>query len=376
MTKPGTLACEVCKQIIEYLEELLIAGWAKDELDALAQEVCQTLPAPLSSLCLTFLDQYIDDIVQWLDDGITSLDICKRLGFCETSKPALSSRPPRFPKAVHMTCDFCQASVAHVRGRPDGQAELIRLCGRFDNPLRIACLGVASHAAARIESFLARGLDELAACQTVGLCGAKAQRLRPARRAGTGPGGQVCDVCTQLVGKIAQLILEGEVEEVIIEIVNEYCQELPVPLSSLCIEFADQYIDEIIQYILAGFNPEEVCAFFNLCAAPPPSAARAARKFMRPQSSGDVLCDVAQDLVDLVRQLINKGDVDVAHAALMMCRDLPIPTSAVCTGFAETYSQEIVRQIGNGGDSFEVCTRIGVCSESSIRRKAKTFRIN
>jgi saposin len=165
-SSPNTLACEVCKQIIVYIEQLLVAGVVESEIESLVDQLCEQLPPPLNTFCVTTVNQYIDNIIQWINEGITELDICKSLGFCETTKA--------------------------VKGVP-------------------------------------------------------------------------CDICKQVVERIIQLLLEGQVEKDIIEELNAMCDEYGGVLASYCKSFVDTTVDDIIKFYEAGLDPQEICAKIGLC---------------------------------------------------------------------------------------------------------------
>jgi saposin len=171
---PNTLACEVCKQIIEYIEQLLIAGVIEADIEALVDQACDALPAPLSSLCVAFVNQNIDAIIQWINAGIDSLDICKQLGLCESG-----------PRA-----------------------------------------------------------------------------------------GLPCDICREIIGRVIQLVLEGQTEQQIIAGVNAMCDEFAGPLAEFCKSFMDASIDQIIKYCEQGLDATQICTALGLCDA---AARRGAR---------------------------------------------------------------------------------------------------
>jgi saposin len=111
-------------------------------------------------------DQYIDEIIQWIDEGITSLDICKTIGLCEST---------------------------------------------------------------------------------------------------AGPQSVPCDICQEVVERVIQLLLEGKVEQEIINSLNELCDTYAGPYATVCKTFIDSTIDKIIKACEQGLNANEVCAKIGLC---------------------------------------------------------------------------------------------------------------
>jgi saposin len=163
---PNTLPCEICKQIIKYIEQLILEGYIESEIEYLVDQACAEFPAPLNTLCTTFANQYISQIIEWIIAGIDSLDICKQIGLCEST---------------------------------------------------------------------------------------------------TAPESLVCDICKQLVERILQMLLEGQIEEQIIEKLNQLCDEYVAPYSELCKSILDSSVDAIIKYCEEGLNEDEICAKIGFC---------------------------------------------------------------------------------------------------------------
>jgi saposin len=169
---PNTLACEVCKQIIDYIEQLLIAGFLESEIEALVDQLCEGLPAPLSSLCITFVNQNIEVIIQWINEGIDQLDICKQLGLCESAPQA--KRQPR-----SLPCDICREVVTRViqlvlEGVAEEEiiAAANAFCDEYAGPLAAYCKSFLDSSIDSIIKYCEQGLDPDAICVLLGLCDA------------------------------------------------------------------------------------------------------------------------------------------------------------------------------------------------------------
>jgi hypothetical protein len=75
--------CEMCQEIVHYIEEYVIEGYVEKEILAFVNAYCEMLPTPLNVLCETFMDQNIDNILTWIAERLDSLNISGRIGLCD-----------------------------------------------------------------------------------------------------------------------------------------------------------------------------------------------------------------------------------------------------------------------------------------------------
>jgi hypothetical protein len=79
---PAAFFCDVCQDIVHAIEDLVLEGVAEDVIEAAADAICDLLPMPARSFCISVVDREIEDIINWIVQGIDALDICGNLGFC------------------------------------------------------------------------------------------------------------------------------------------------------------------------------------------------------------------------------------------------------------------------------------------------------
>jgi hypothetical protein len=82
--KPSGVLCDVCQDFIQVIEKLVLEGIAEDVIIDIADGICDLLPMPERSFCISVVDREIEDIIDWIVQGIDALNICGNLGFCST----------------------------------------------------------------------------------------------------------------------------------------------------------------------------------------------------------------------------------------------------------------------------------------------------
>lgn len=79
----GSPACDMCQDIVAYVELVLQDTKVVAEVIAAVDAFCQQLPFAEAVVCEA-ATQYIPEIIADLEAGIASLDICARFNFCQT----------------------------------------------------------------------------------------------------------------------------------------------------------------------------------------------------------------------------------------------------------------------------------------------------
>jgi len=119
------LVCEVCKQLVFYVEDLIQEQKTQEEIIALAQKLCDKIPAPYGAICDTLVAQYIPQIIKWLEQEIEIIDICAKLNLCQAQQKKVAAkkvenRPARLPTLAaraaskKIGCDPCKDTIQWI----------------------------------------------------------------------------------------------------------------------------------------------------------------------------------------------------------------------------------------------------------------------
>ncbi|MFX0093044.1 MAG: saposin domain-containing protein [Candidatus Hodarchaeota archaeon] len=81
----ASLACEVCKHIVNQLEEFLTNNKNPTEDDLLNQilQGVSQLPLHIQSTAYDFIDEYGPGMVQWILDKEPISEFCAQIGLCD-----------------------------------------------------------------------------------------------------------------------------------------------------------------------------------------------------------------------------------------------------------------------------------------------------
>jgi saposin len=240
------------------------------------------LPAPLSASCRALVDPSISNIIKLVEQGVASLDICKKAGICGTRKrnsQILLNEEVLKQVDNDVACDLCKQVVKYVEKlvlEELFEDEIIRLvnqlCDTMPPPLSTYCRDIIDQWIHEIVKLLEEGIDHLEICKRIKLCNMKyvplvkndeaenrSEVIKMLAKTGA------CDMCKSIVQYVEQLVIEGILEEEILLLVNSLCDTLPRPISKICRQTADKYIRDIIKQIEAGLTPQAVCASLGFC---------------------------------------------------------------------------------------------------------------
>ena len=105
---PNGLTCSLCTTIVSAVEKAMVSTKVESEIIAKVQQLCSKVQAPYSTICESIVQQYVPQIMQWLEQGLEHLDICKKLNICP--QEATKFLGARIPKEIQngVTCDICK----------------------------------------------------------------------------------------------------------------------------------------------------------------------------------------------------------------------------------------------------------------------------
>jgi len=98
-------------------------------------------------------------------------------------------------------------------------------------------------------------------CTTVGLCTSVEETRKQKRKEEQ----TTCEICQIIVTYVEELVAQNATVQEIIAKVEEFCNLLPAPGSSICDQLAASYIPQLVQWIINKENPQAFCAQFSLC---------------------------------------------------------------------------------------------------------------
>ncbi|KAK8834034.1 hypothetical protein M9Y10_021254 [Tritrichomonas musculus] len=393
----NAIGCDMCNKIVAYIHKLLNDKTVESEIESLLESFCATFPSPYDTLCKALTESYVPTIIEWIDQGITSNEICTKFGFCSSEKKVSRKFPgriaiPKDKKYLKGTgCDLCKKLVEYVEQLLEDKTiddELVnlakQLCATFPSPYDSLCSTVVGQYLPFIIKWIDQGLQSSDICKTIGLCETKLRKaVRIPSKLALPDGyqnGVGCDMCKKVVQYIEQLLKDQKTEEEIALLVEEVCKFFPSPYDSLCDSICEQYVPAIMQYIEQGIEVLDICSSLGLCSTNKIKKANTKRKVYGKMAlpspriyDNSIGCDMCKKVIQYIEQLLKdeKVEEEIAQLVSSLCTNFPSPYDSLCKGIVELYIPQIIEYIEKDMEVLDICSTIGLCSPSQNKKVVK-----
>lgn len=364
------VACDMCKKVITYVEELLKDQTVESEIAALVAQLCQTFPAPYSSLCDAVVKQYVPIIIQWIESGLESVDICTKLGLCSIQGQKKARLPPSSFSKVGDSCQTCTEIVNYVvKLLEDGTSEKVIAtlvsvaCSAIPFPFSTVCSTLVASFLPFIIHKIGEGVEALDICNMIGYCGVAA-KVRVPKFSNVG---DACSVCTDVVDFVVQLLEDGQTEEAVANLVAQFCTGLTEPISSLCTNMVKSYLPLIIKEIGKGVESLHICSKIGICGS-----AKTMARLPEGVTQGQI-CDMCIELTEYIEALLKdqKIEEEIKKLVAGICQMLPAQMSSVCSALINQYVPLIIEWIEQGIESIDICHKLGFCPQGVVKDVVK-----
>lgn len=368
----GTVSCTICQTLVSWVEAAMVSDVVDDEIESVVTLACKLLPSPYNGLCSDYVYNYLPMIMEYLEQGLEHLAICKRINLCndDTQTHVKKTRVGSF-------CDQCLSLMEYVgplvntTSDEDLMAEGKEYCNSLSFPKNLVCNSYLSKYFTSIVTQLREGVEYEAVCSNNGFC--STGNLARASKSST----VACTICHSIVQYVESLISSGTVESEIEQLVDLLCDQFPSPYSTVCESMVANYLPQIIELINQKVDALNICAKIKLCDSS--STATKARPVSSSKKSATDTCGICEMVVSFVEKAIRNGiDMDsIVENLDKMCKvSVPSALSPFCEAFISRYIQYIVDAINVSNiNATAICSRINFCSGSkSARLTKKTSR--
>lgn len=184
-------SCEMCTEVVDYIEYLINNTFVETEVAALVSLLCQTLPFPVSTGCSFIVNHYIPLIMKLIEQDLESLEICNKIGFCSALQVDIKQNV-RLPKNLkknsrisnkyrkvydQKTCLMCKEVIAYAEAAIQDEKieeqviEVIdQVCQSFSAPLDNLCSRIITLSVPTIMTWIEEGIEAIDICVRLLLC--------------------------------------------------------------------------------------------------------------------------------------------------------------------------------------------------------------
>jgi len=287
----GDVKCSLCQLIVTYVEDFVEKNQSEAFIIKELEHLCAALPGAFRQPCDQIVEQYAPQLIHWLIKKENPDAFCSSVKLCpsltnelpepivvveEKKKPLVQSSPKFVAGAVG--CTICQTVALYVEKwmaeNSTEQSIIDRLevfCSAL-GPASPECKSIVATYLPQLIAWIEAKESPLVFCSQVGLCTGETQssvqqpRLNGLRTQKRSEEQGACPICEMVVTYVEQLVAQNNTIAEIVAKVEEVCNLLPSPGSSFCDSLAQQYVPQLVQWILNKENPQNFCTSIGFCS--------------------------------------------------------------------------------------------------------------
>eukprot|EP01132_Coremiostelium_polycephalum_P005660 gene5660-7046_t len=172
------LDCPICTFVVSYAQKFVASNKSESEIIAVLQKECSVFGSKYSADCVAMVNNYIPEIITYLENNYTPAQVCQEIGLCSSSKKSLRPSLPNV-NGGDLECVFCDYILQYAvsllsNNQTDQQVlqTLINDCSLFGNQDWInTCSSLVTNYGEKIINFILTNPNPQNACAALGLCG-------------------------------------------------------------------------------------------------------------------------------------------------------------------------------------------------------------
>ncbi|KAK6187955.1 hypothetical protein SNE40_005871 [Patella caerulea] len=370
--------CVVCELTMKSVYHILGQKRTKEAIKEALDEVCKYmyLPPMLQRECEDLVRQYTDQLVQLLIQGLDPKQICTEIGLCTSTvlkeRKGFEGKIEKGGNSIQ--CSVCEAVMKSLddllgqnRSEEAIKKALDEVCEYMHLPPMIQreCEDLVRQYTDQLVQLLIQGLDPKQICTEIGLCTSTVLKERKGFEGKIEKGGNSiqCIVCEAVMKNLDDLLGQNRSEEAIKQALDKVCGLLPSWFESECDSLVKQYTDQIVQLLIQGLDPEQICTKIGLCTSTVLERKDYQSKNIQPNFIQCTLCEyILEKLASILAG--KRTEADIEKALDEVCGLLPTDIRTECTIFINQYTDDIIKYLIKGESPRIICTLIGLCTLS------------
>jgi len=353
--------CAVCEIVVQVTENYLEQNATQAEIEQALDKLCNDLPSPYNSACVGIVEQYLEQIIQFIEDDEPPQTLCAQLQLCssatvvETRKREVQQSPCAVCEIVAQVVETYLENNATER---EIQKKLDQVCNDFPAPYNGECTLIVNSYLTEIIQWLQNNETPQAVCQQLSLCPKEEEQKREVQQ-------NVCAVCELIVQVAESYVEQNATEREIKQKLDQVCRDLPSPYNGECVLIVNAYLSQIIKWLENNEPPHTLCTQLALCSYKRDVVVEQAKKRAVQQSP----CAVCEIVVQVAENYLeqNKTVAEIEQKLDQVCNDLPSPYNGECTLIVEAYLPQIIEWLQNDEPPATLCAQLSLCSSQQKR---------
>jgi len=182
-------------------------------------------------------------------------------------------------------CDLCEFALQQLQKVLEADATEDEITNAVESVCTLLPAALTTQCREFVEKYgdfvitlLAQEIDPSEVCPALRLCSLpaaemallpEADRLSAAQAVDEKPG---CAICEYAMTTVFDMLKDQKTVREIRDALDRVCAMLPHDVSRKCQEIVNTFTESIIDMIVSGYTPDEICAAIQLCQLPPTGA--------------------------------------------------------------------------------------------------------
>uniref|UniRef100_A0A023G3H6 Putative prosaposin n=1 Tax=Amblyomma triste TaxID=251400 RepID=A0A023G3H6_AMBTT len=355
--------CDLCMVVVKFVYDQIKDEKTEERIKQALDQVCSLLPDSLQQKCVNMVNTYYDMLVNLLLQELVPEQVCQELGLC-SSAPGKSTGT-QLPTSEE--CPLCEIIVKLIynelkdqRTEQEIKDMLDKVCSLLPTSMEQRCTNTVNTYFDLLVTLITQGMTPEQVCQEIGLCSpGKESKLPPyARIPPKKASDEECDICKVIVQFVYNELKDKKTEEEVKQMLDKVCSLLPDSLQQTCVNTVNTYYDQLVDLIVQGFTPEQICQELGLCtSARKPTATRPTKV------ADDQTCTYCTTVVQYVYDALTdqKTEEEIKAALDTACLLFEGDARKECINMVNTYFEIIVSLILKDFTPQQICQTIGLC---------------
>ena len=391
------IQCEFCEKVIQHWIDVYASNSSLQEFKAILDGICEKVDKKNADHCKHIVDDYYIPAFEFIRTQLRPHMVCSVVGLCSSNllqSPKTSKAPPAIamvklspakrqpvPGALNErlyvpasvvqanspSCVMCEYVINSLdnyiedRTNEAGIKKAVEsICDKMPGSVKAKCDKFVETYEPAIVAFIVNNIDSDKICSMLHLCGAEHNLLQSNTEISL-KSDSSCEMCEFVMSEVFSVLKDPSDQEMVKNVLESICYRLPNSIERGCEDFVDKYTSVVIDFLVSGLSPDEVCSALQLCST---SVTRLVTPAPVKADTSCVLCEYVITTVDSM--LEDKANQDQIKAALeAVCSVLPSSVEKQCDEFVDQYTALIIDMLTKDVSPEMVCANLGLCKQVS-----------
>jgi len=395
------IQCEFCEKVIQHWIDVYASNSSLQEFKAILDGICEKVDKNNADHCKHIVDDYYIPAFEFIRTQLKPHMLCSVVGLCSPDLPQ-SLNTSKAPPAISMVklspaqrqmapgalnerlyvpasvvqanspscvmCEYVINSLDNYIEDRSNEAEIKKavesICDKMPGSVKAMCDKFVETYEPAIVAFIVNNIDSDKMCSMLHLCDAEENysnsNLLQSNSEISLKSDSSCEMCEFVMSEVFSVLKDPSDQEMVKNVLESICYRLPSSIERGCEDFVEKYTSVVIDFIVSGLSPDEVCSALQLCSS-------SMTAVVTPAPVKDTSCVLCEYVITTVDSMLeDKANQDQIKAALeTVCSVLPSSVEKQCDDFVDQYTAIIIDMLTKDVSPEMVCANLGLCKQVS-----------